>query len=459
MVVSALLISLIPNTSLAATGIGGGPSFQPGSVFPFIAGETSSLRSSFFVQNLGSSKAILEFGETGTEGITVNPLEDGQISLRSGESRTLAFDLTVEDFVPPGDYPLVLSLKQTNISKPTDGQTAYAPAISGNLTVRVRGSSATAIIEPVNADDKSPAVGNISLTYLPEVGAPLVIAEATGSSLTKRVIEGNYEASFRIEGLVEEKVEFFIRDGETKTVRIEIKGVQFLSAVARRQIEDGDRLIAAELAVAVRNQLDRLEGPIGFAVQVSRDGQLVEEKEFASLAELPIGTTEQRTSYTPDGGFTPGLWSFHFVVKGPGFLVESAEDPTISVDGPPFPWWLVVLFAIVGWYLWFVWRKKLTKKQKNRIKAEVGNYWAQLRGLLKKIWWWFLVLLKRRKKEEVEQATPGTSVKPTVRPAAKPTPRAEPKPATKAPSKSAAKTAPTKPASKPTPKRKPPSKG
>lgn len=378
---ATLALSLISLPAQAETGLGGGANFQPGAVFPFIAGINSSIRTGFFVQNLGKETAILELGESGVEGIELVPVRKGELTLEGKKATEIFFDIKVADFVPPGDYPMILSIKQVNIPAPQPGQTAYAPGISGSAVIRVSGTNATVIIEPINSDDLSPAVGNITLRYLPKEGRPVEIARKTGKRLEKRVIEGKYSAEFSIEGLVQEQVEFRVKTGETKTVQIEIEGVRFLLAVAKERNESNGGLSSVDLAVAIRNQLKRLDGPINFKVQVFKNDELIEVTKISSLAELPVGNTEQKTNYTPPGGFSPGTWVFNFVVTGPGFKVESFDDPQIVVEGFPI-WMLVLILLLVAGLMRYLWKKKLTRAQRDRIKVTIqrpiGLAWPQL---------------------------------------------------------------------------------
>ncbi|MEI6590944.1 MAG: hypothetical protein WCO24_02965, partial [Actinomycetes bacterium] len=303
---------------------------------------------------VGTGLAVIAFGDTGVPGIKAVATNLADLQLKPKQLKKVGFKLQVEKFVAPGDYKIPVSLSQTNLTKPNGGQIGYAPGIAGSAIVRVSRTSAQLTVTAVNSDDGTPISGTLVLRFLPGSGqTPLDLLTVQGSTLTAKVIAGNYEAFFSIPGLVQQSKKFSIATGETKSVLVEIQGVRFVIASAKPSVQDGEKLVAIELAAVVRNQVARLTGPIRFRAVVVHDGKLFERLTFATLAELPIENTEQRSTYAPKGGFTPGEWRFHFVVQGPSFAVASAKDPVITVNAT-FPWWILLTLAglaAVGWFL------------------------------------------------------------------------------------------------------------
>jgi hypothetical protein len=90
-------------------------------------------------------------------------------------------------------------------------------------------------------------------------------------------------------------------------------------------------IFSAELIAALRNNLRRFTEPMDLMVSVVHNGQRVETIRLAQLPELPEGTTEQRSQYAPPGGFTSGLWEFHFELVTKRFRVAATNTP--SFDG------------------------------------------------------------------------------------------------------------------------------
>lgn len=316
----------------ADEGLGGGFSFRPGTVFPLPQGSPLSYGARAFVQSTYATAIEVAITSDAPPGIRVSLDQGETVSLVRGGRRYIPFTIGVDGSALPGRYPVNVSILRSDVPRPSGGGVAMAPAIVTSFVVEVVGASATVTVNAVSRDDGRPITGDLTLTYAGSTG-DVVLAEVLGSTLTRAVAPGPYRATFTIPGLVQETREFTIVANEAKTVTIEVTGVQFITAAAN-PVLDGDRgVVSANLVAIVRNNLEDIQGPVDFSVEVRRDGDPVETVQLASLPVLPTGDTTQRSSYRPPRGFSAGVWSFHFVVTNGKFTVMSNPDPTIEIPG------------------------------------------------------------------------------------------------------------------------------
>lgn len=360
--VLTLLVGLIGSQfsfspARADYGIGGGAFFASGSTFPFISGVNSSVKTGFFVQNLGSTVAELELSDTGVPGVTLSPSQPEPFFLAPGASTNYYFKINVAEYVLPGDHDFIISLKQVNTPDPKPGETTYAPGISSSVRIKVSEANAKVSLFAINSLNKDPVKGLLELIYVTKKGDTTTLISKNDSELTQNVIAGKYRAHFKIEGLTEKTVKFRVNDGEHKKVYIKIKGVTFVAVAAKPVNGDPDSMELAKLTVAVRNNIERFEGPITFVVKTYLDGEFIDRTRISRLAELPIGITEQQTVYSPEDGFVPGVWSFKYILKTKEYTVVSAKIPTIDISKPIWErlvliiFWLLVLGVIFWWFI------------------------------------------------------------------------------------------------------------
>ncbi len=361
--------------SIADSGIGGGTSFTNGSIFPFISGLTTSLSSSFFVQNIGDDDMELEIIHGAPRGITIEPSEEQELSLAPFESTLFFFDITVDETVPADSYPIIINLRQSNFEQIDEPGSIYRPALAASFVVDVIGASATLNFSAISALNGLPAQGDLSLFYLGENGIDTLIYQENASEFSLAVVPGNYRATFDIPNLQRQSVEFTIEDGETRDVVLEIPTLEFLSVGAIPTRDDRDVIQFVTLSMDVFNNLRQLQGPIDFVSKVYLDDELVDEFIIETLPFLPEGETLQRAVYDLDGGFAQGDWKFEFGIRNEEFEVYSTQTLIVPSPGLLQSYIQEILLVLFGLII------------------------AGL--LLPKSWW--AIILRRRKKDSAEE--------------------------------------------------------
>ena len=346
----ALLLGLLLAIAAAAAsparaeiGIGGNIGWPPGATFPFPAGETSRIRVTAAVQNLGSEDAEMELLTSLPDEVRLEPVGEPVFVLRPGEFRQLEMDIVVEDFVIPGTYPVFVTIRQSNVPPAEGSGIAYVPAIGGRFIAEVVGDAPLLTVNAVSSDDGRPIPGVLSLAYVGD-GFPLVLEELEGSTLERRVIPGEYLVRFRIPGVTQVERRVTVLEGEDQVVTLEVSGVEFLAVDAVPVLED-ERVVAADLSAVVRNTLRELEGPVLLTVDVARSGEVIDTFELSRLPSLPTGILEQRSTYRPPGGFTPGTWTFTYTLSSDTFSITADATAEIEVRAP---WWQRALLPLLS---------------------------------------------------------------------------------------------------------------
>lgn len=375
-IVGLLMVIFSTVSSAAVDGIGGGAGFDSQSVYPFVAGVTSEIPLEFFVQNLGDGPVEISMGGETPAGITYVPLQD-EIILNPGGVTNYGFAVQVGEETPPGNYELVPTLRP-QVEIESEGGSTYLPGIAGQLVARVVGASADVTIQARNFFTNTPVNGTLSLFYTDTPSLPVKIAETEEQLLESKVVPGNYVARFDVAGLQTVEEEFAILEGESKDIVIQVRGLQFTLASAQPRTDRDGNVIAAELVAVVRNDLTRIEAPATLEVDITREGDPVETVVMAQYPELAEGVTQQTLSYTPDGGFSGGVWEFQFKLRSADFVLEAPEVDSFRVP------------SFIENNLW-------------TILTILAFFVLILLALPKKFWWWLLAKRRKREDEDAEE--------------------------------------------------------
>lgn len=324
-------------------GLGGYSEMAENAVIPFIAQQSGRFTTAMTVINVGKVDMEIEMVPSVPFGITVEVGTQVPFTLRKGESSRVPFTIVSSPKLAVGDYDGTVTL-QPRIDNKTPGMNIL-PGISASFGIKVTGTSSKVTVKSVNSNDNSPARGMLSLYYVDSDGTRTLLEQKDGAELNRVVSPGKYRADFEIRGLTNRTEEFEIVSGETKSVTIAIEGLTFESASAR-PVGDKSDVNAVNLRVAVRNNLTRFKGPVRFNAIVTRDGKLVETYDLANLAELPEGLTEQKSSYVPDSGFSPGTWRFEFSVATPSYEVKGPRAEEFVVPPRQKMLWVYFWFGM-----------------------------------------------------------------------------------------------------------------
>ncbi len=341
-------------------GIGGSSSFPAGTEFALQPGQELPPAQSIRIQNTGNRTAEIEFDSNAPEGIVITP-DKPMLSLEPGEQGDFNFAIGVLEGTASGKRDIVIQGKQTNVPAKEAGGLNFVPAFGVQLVVAVSGDSADVTIRAIDTNTSAPLRGSLTIG-IPRSrgGAPVVIRRQVGTELTTRVAPGEYVAGFDVPGLTNEQKPFTITKDQTLAVDIPVTSVSFASVSANPKT-DGNRIASADLIAAVSNMVKKLRGPVTTRVLVDYEGTQIDDVLLQQIPFLPTGTSEFRQSYTPNGGWQPGTYTFRFNLQTPDFAIDSASQPTIVVPSP-FPWlWVAIgvfVLALLGVGLWLMSRRR-----------------------------------------------------------------------------------------------------
>jgi hypothetical protein len=84
---------------------------------------------------------------------------------------------------------------------------------------------------------------------------------------------------------------------------------------------DGSPVESVTVTAEVVNNGEPI-GPVSLVMEVSRDGGTIESVTLVGLASVPRASLSLNTTYVPENGFTPGLWTFRLrLVDADGVIV------------------------------------------------------------------------------------------------------------------------------------------
>lgn len=350
----ATLIAIVGTPALAADdspSLGISKSFRENGIIDMTPGQTLPPEQFIRVDNVGPKPAVVEWETTAPNGITITP-EVTKATIGSDESLEIPFAITVAETTAGGDYPVGVNVKQTNVPPPKGGGIIIAPAVGANFVVRVNGASATAIIRGISAVDGSSLTGDLRLSQVNDKNLPVVISNTEGTELQTNVAPGKYRGTFTIPGLIEESVDFTLSDDETKTVDIPVTTVQFVVADALPQPGSGE-IVSAKLVSSLKNNVQRLKGPLRLVAVVARDGVEIETVDIQSFPALPPGLTDASTTYVPASGWSAGEYTFEFQLRAAEYTVSAPAPKPIVVPGLSLIWPILGALAVVLFLLWW----------------------------------------------------------------------------------------------------------
>lgn len=367
----AVLIGLqgIATTSGHAAGLGGGMSFDDKSAVTLSQGQSLPPVQYVWIENTGDAPAEVVFESVAPEGISVTS-PTPKVTIQPKKRHQFDFGVSVAASKAPGRYTVLVQGKQINVPKQPGSDLPIAPGVGGRFEVEVTGKSANVTVNAVSENDGTPVTGDLTLAFVPTSGQPFVVRAANNvSSLSTQAAPGNYRATFEIPDLVRKDMDFTLSEGENKEVKIPMTAINFVvnGALPSPNAQD---IVTVSLVASVMNNLRPITGPVTIDVLVRRDGAELETVTIQQQPILPVGLSEGRETWRPTAGWTPGTYTFAFVLKTPTFRVTSSVVPEIVVPAP-FPFALVgglavpvVVVAVVG--VWLLWVRPRRRRRASR---------------------------------------------------------------------------------------------
>ncbi len=299
---------------VAHPGIGGSPSFPARAQFPFVVDRSMDFHQQVLLENASATSAEMVIRTDLPSGFGVRFATGDVVVLPPRSSRHYDFDITSNGLGKIGVTSGLISFDEINVRAAKDGGIALAPAIEVPVSTVLEGASGRVTIEAINRDNGAAAHGTIMIDYVGSNGIRARVGEGNGSQLPIDLAPGHYEATFSVPGVTTKTVSFMVHARQVQVIRLYVNGIQYFLAGVN-PIGSLHHPSAARLVSVVINNLGRYVGAVSFSVNVRHDGVVVDRYRFAHLTQLPSGSTQEESTYLPPGGFSPGTWSFSFLLN------------------------------------------------------------------------------------------------------------------------------------------------
>lgn len=323
------------NSASKPPALGFSKSFPEGGIIKLSAGQILPPYQSINVDNAGGSPAEVLFEFQAPSGIILKPKIE-VATIAPGNSKRFHFSIEVLAAQAPGDYPVTINVKQTNVPV-IKGKVVFAPAVGASFVVRVSGESGGVEIRSLSKLDRSPATGVITLGLIVEPGLPPVtVAQTTASLLEYKVAPGNYLATFETPGLTTESKEFIVLANQTTKVELLVTTIYFVlySVIPQPSFDD---VKSVKLVTSFKNNMGELRGSFVLNARIFLNEVEIERIVLQKFDLLNIGLTDVSEIYLPADGWKPGVYSFEYELRSPTFSITVVVDKQITI-AHPIPW-------------------------------------------------------------------------------------------------------------------------
>lgn len=362
--IAGVVVLVSPAVAQDQPGMSLSQNFPGNAKVVMTAGSSTEQSQVMHVGNLGPSTAEVATEQTAPAGIDVNWLNPAK-TIEPGQTIDFTFGITVAKQVAPGTYPIIATVKQTNV--PTvPGKTVYAPGVSAQMRIVVTGDGAHVNVTAIDANGGGPIEGQLTLAAYEDDEQGLVLAETKGSKISKDVAPGRYIARFQLQGVSDKEVPFDVKANETKNIQIKVETVAF-TIVAARPVPNPNKVASAKVTAIVSNQVTPVKGPVKIVMDVSLNGEHLETVDLKTVGTLPKGNTEAHETYVPEQGWKYGSYGFNFKLVAPDFTIQKQADGFTKAR----PWWMFALAALaLLLFLWWLiaWRRR--KRDEEEVPAQ-----------------------------------------------------------------------------------------
>lgn len=299
-----------------------------------------------FVRNTGPAPVAVRVTEQVPSGITFAPeMRDATVAPRTSVS--ISYKLRVDSTLAAGRYKVEIDVLPSDLAV-TQGSVQFVQAVSQRFTVVVDGTAGDLKASARDVLEQKAIAGTFTASRITGVNR-VPVARAEGKTLEARVVPGEYEVAFELDGRTIASKTVQVNDGKTTDAQIDVSLLQFTKIDATRI--DANGKIAA---VAVQAQFDNALRPLANAtisLMVRREGKQIDDIPVQQFQTLAKGAGSVATRYVPRDGWKDGKYEFRFRLSAEGVTVAAADRPTVQVGRSPgagFPWkWAAAFVAVV----------------------------------------------------------------------------------------------------------------
>ena len=330
-------LSLVFTAPVQAGGIGISGTFS-GQHFQLVPGESQSTPDIYVVvfNNTDSDMRVKLTPETPFGVELILPMMD--FLPASGSQQRIEVGVTVSPEAAPGEYTLTLTAEACPEGEGI--KLAGAAQMQAKLTIF---GEAGRLLLSVIAPEGEPFSAIVKL-YRKAEGQSIPCSHSETGKLETRLTPGDYLAEAYFEDTKVAEESFSLAADEEKEITLVARTV-FLagfSVVPNYYTETG-KLAFAKVLYTINNIYQPLKD-VKAILEVTLEGQAVEEVELISLPSLDVGQTGGSSNYVPTEGWQGGTYSFKIELYSQGKLytqslaeemsAEPAEGGTAVINWP-----------------------------------------------------------------------------------------------------------------------------
>lgn len=325
---------------------GGGPAVP--SELNLTNGATMDGLFPLFVRNTSTVPLRAKIVDKSVSGITIAP-EVRELTVNPGQTATVPYKLRVDTNLAAGKYPVEVSVLSAEVSV-TQGTVQFLPAVTQRYSVVVQGAAGDIKARATDRLEQKPVSGVFIAARIDGVSRTPV-ARADGKELAARVVPGEYEVSFELDGRPISSKRVLVAQGKTTEADLDVSLLQFTKVDVTR-IDTGKQIAAVSVDAQFDNALRPLAGA-NISLEVRRDGKKIDDFVVQQFQTLAKGSGAVSTRYVPRDGWKSGKYEFRLHLAAESVSIVAATKPTLQVGATAtrnrlWLWIGVFTFAVLG---------------------------------------------------------------------------------------------------------------
>lgn len=255
-------------------------------------------------------------------------LSHDEFTLNPGGQQKVLIGVDVAQSAVPGEYEIAVTA-ESYVEGVSGIQLVGAASQSADLVVVGESASVTArVVSP----DGEPVVAVVRL-YRLLIDQQHEVGYSETGTLEAKVAPGSFLAAAYVGGNKMAEESFDVAADEEKTITLTVETIYFegFGIVPNYNTETGE-LAFVQMVYTVRN----LYQPVANAevvLQVTRDGESLDEISLVTLDPLDMGRVGLNYNYLPSGGWVDGIYGFKLMLNLGGEPYASTLEEQLNVSG------------------------------------------------------------------------------------------------------------------------------
>ena len=261
-------------------------------------------------------------------GVNLSFSED-DFALEAGGQKKVLIGVEVTTDAAPGEYELSITAEPYRKEGAGGIQIMGAAGQSADLTVLGAGGR---VIARMVSPDGSPVPGVVRLFKLAS-GQSYEVAHSDTGTVEATVAPGSYRAVAYVAGAKLAEEHFEVAADEEKSVTLTVKTVYFEGFGLVPNYRKGTEELAFAQVVYTVNNLYQPVAKAEVLLQVTYNGELLDEASLATLSPLEMGRVGLNYNYIPAEDWKNGSYGFKLELRLEGKPYATTQEEELSVAG------------------------------------------------------------------------------------------------------------------------------